>query len=333
MRLKREQEGRLFYSTDKGQCYHGIAEVMLKSCLGEQLMGKVQLLLTSPPFPLNHKKQYGNYQGAQYIEWLNEFAPLFSHLLTPDGSIVMEIGNAWEPRRPVQSLLSLKALLSFVEHPDAGLRLCQEFICHNPARLPSPAQWVTIKRCRVTDSYTHIWWMSSSDFPKANNRKILRPYSKSMKNLQSKGSYNPGKRPSGHSISDNSFFIDNGGSIMPNVIESEPIDSTKTPRLPYNAFNIANTNSNDYYHRICREMNIKPHPARMPLELADFFIQFLTDPGDLVLDPFAGSNTTGFCAEKSGRRWVGIEAREDYIRQSALRFGELDTKLEINYEG
>ena len=121
--------------------------------------------------------------GEEYIEWLYSLAPLFSKVLTPNGSIVLEMGNSWEKNRPVQSVLSIKALLKFLENPEANLRLCQEFVCYNPARLPSPAQWVTINRIRAIDSFTHIWWMSNTDYPKADNRRILRPYSKSMKKL------------------------------------------------------------------------------------------------------------------------------------------------------
>lgn len=82
--------------------------------------------------------------------------------------------------------------------------------------------------------------------------------------------------------------------------------------------------------RKCREKDIRPHPARMPLELANFFIEFLTDPGDIVLDPFAGSNTTGFCAEKLSRSWISIEAKEDYGEQSIIRFEDPSIKTKLN---
>jgi len=99
-------------------------------------------------------------EGEEYANWLKSLAPAFGRLLTPDGSIVIEMGNAWEAKRPVQSLLSLRALIGFAEHPDAGLRLCQEFVCYNRARLPSPAQWVTVNRIRVKDSYTDMEFLS-----------------------------------------------------------------------------------------------------------------------------------------------------------------------------
>lgn len=308
------------YSTNLGEYFIGDAKSLLPNDLYEDLRGKVQLILTSPPFPLNNKKKYGNFEGEEYKEWFVSLAEVFSELLTEDGSIVIELGNAWEPERPVQSLLHLESLLGFVKHPRAGLRLCQQFICYNPARLPTPAQWVTVNRIRTIDSFTHIWWMAKKDYPKANNKSILRPYSKSMKSLLEKQKYNAGKRPSQHVIGAKGFLKDNGGSITHNLIELEPIDEKRDMRLPKNVFSIANTQSNDFYLRTCRERHIQPHPARMPLEIACFFIEFLTDLGDLVLDPFAGSNTTGFCAEKLSRGWVSIDTSREYGKQSMIRF-------------
>jgi DNA modification methylase len=164
--------------------------------------------------------------------------------------------------------------------------------------------------------------MSGTDRPKANNKNVLRPYSASTKHLQRRGKYNHGSRPSGHYLGQETFLKDNGGSIVPSVLEVEPIDPGADARLLSNVFSIAHTNSNDRYLRKCKEENVEPHPARMPLQLADFFIQFLTEPGDLVLDPFAGSNATGYCAHQSARHWIGIEANPDYAIHSKLRFSD-----------
>ncbi len=320
------------YETKSGRFYKGNSEDLLTENLGTELKNKVQLILTSPPFPLNKKKRYGNFQGDEYKKWFINFAEIFSDLLTDNGSIVIELGNSWEPGIPIQSLLHLESLLGFVKNPKANLRLCQEFICYNPSRLPSPAQWVTINRIRTIDSFTHVWWMAKSNYPKADNKKVLRPYSKSMKMLLKRQKYNKGARPSEHNISEKGFLKNNKGSIMHNLIEIEQIDENRDVRLPRNVFSIANTNSNDFFLRTCQERGLTPHPARMPLELSNFFIEFLTDPGDIVLDPFAGSNTTGFCAEKLSRKWISIEANEDYGKQSIIRFEDpsIKTKLIIN---
>lgn len=307
------------HRTRFGRYYVGDSAELLRGALGRRLQGRVQLLLTSPPYPLNRKKSYGNHSGEAYRAWFTSLAPLFARLLTPTGSIVIELGNAWVSGRPVQSLLHLDSLLGFVRAPQAGLRLCQEFICFNPTRLPTPAAWVTVRRDRVTDSFTRVWWMAKTDFPKADNSRVLRPYSDAMQELLKRKRYNNGRRPSQHTISERAFLRDHGGSIAQNVFELERLDPEHPVRLP-NVFRFANTGSNDHFHRTCREAGLTPHPARMPMGLAAFFVRFLTDRKDLVLDPFAGSNTTGFAAEIAGRRWISIEKEQAYLEQSRIRF-------------
>jgi DNA methylase len=280
--------------------YQATLEDFLASRQASARRGKIQLILTSPPFPLNRKKRYGNKIGDEYIEWLSSFAGPLSELLTPDGSLVLEMGNAWEPGSPVMSTLALKALLAFLEEGD--LHLCQQFVCHNPARLPSPAQWVNIERVRVKDAYTHVWWMSPTSRPKANNRRVLTGYSAAMEKLLRTKHYNAGERPSQHTIGETSFLTDNGGAIPSNVLR------------------FSNTLSTDPYRKYCKERGIPIHPARMPHGLAEFFIRFLTDERNLVFDPFAGSNTTGASAEALRRRWVATEPRGNYVSGSVGRF-------------
>ena len=89
---------------------------------------------------------------------------------------------------------------------------------------------------------------------------------------------------------------------------------------PFNAFSLSNSTSKDFFTRTCKERGKKPHPARMQMGLAAFFIQYLTDREDWVLDPFAGSNTAGYAAARVGRRWIAIDTREEYVEQSKIRF-------------
>lgn len=290
---------QIAYKTKAGKFVQGKAEEALQALL-EEYEHKVDLIFTSPPFPLNRKKKYGNLKGQQYVDWLANFAPLFSDLLKPKGSIVIEVGNSWEAGRPVMSTLALRSLLEFLDK--GQFVLCQQFIYNNPARLPSPAQWVNVERIRVKDSYTHLWWMAKTDRPKADNRRVLKEYSDSMQRLLKSQKYNPGKRPSEHNIGETSFLKNNSGAIPSNVIT------------------LSNTHPHTDYLNYCRTYNLMPHPARMPIGLPEFFIKFLTKPNDLVLDPFAGSNTTGAAAEQLGRRWLSIEPNEDYIEGSKGRF-------------
>ncbi|MEX2484178.1 MAG: site-specific DNA-methyltransferase [Brumimicrobium sp.] len=294
---------KIAFKTNYGTCYKGDVVKALSSKKMAKYKGSINLIFFSPPFPLNRKKKYGNFQGDEYLQWLSGIGLKLKEFLSEDGSIVMEVGNSWESGKPAMSTLALRALLSFLDSGDYNL--CQQFIWHNTAKLPSPAEWVTKRRIRVKDSFTHIWWMSVSDNPKADNRKILEEYSNNMKRLLKSKSYNSGKRPSEHVIGKESFLTNNKGAIPSNVIVA------------------SNTTSNSPYLKYCRKKNITPHPARMPKAIPDFFINFLTDENDLVFDPFGGSNTTGESCEDLKRKWISLEVNEEYINGSIGRFNNV----------
>lgn len=289
----------MIYGTNFGRMYTGNCQDILSSQLSE-LKGNVNLIFTSPPFPLNRAKKYGNMTGDEYLEWIANLATFLREYLTPDGSIVIELGNAWNTGIPTHSTLPMEALLEFKRR--GQFHLCQEFIYFNPAKLPSPIEWVNKKRIRVKDSFTRIWWLSATPNPKANNRNVLEEYSLQMKKLIKSGKYNAGKRPSEYAIGEDSFLNDNGGSIPSNVIIA------------------SNTTSKDKYIKYCKENDFEIHPARMPKEIPQFFIKLLTDENDVVLDPFAGSNTTGYVAELQKRRWFSIEINPGYVQSSIGRF-------------
>jgi DNA modification methylase len=285
-----------YYTQSLGTAYLGDSLKLIKSL--DQ--NSINLILTSPPFALTRQKAYGNESAEKYIEWFLPFAHEFKRVLAENGSFVLDLGGAYLRGNPVRSIYQYELLVRLCK--EVGFFLAQEFYHYNPARLPTPAEWVTIRRIRVKDSVNVVWWLSKTPNPKADNRKVLKPYSQSMKQLLKNG-YKAKIRPSGHDISDK-FQKDNQGAIPPNLLE------------------IANTESNSAYLRRCKAEGMKPHPARFPSGFAEFFIKFLTDEGDMVLDPFAGSNTTGFVAQTWQRRWISFELNEDYVKGSRYRFAQ-----------
>jgi len=260
----------------------------------------VDLVMTSPPFGLVRKKDYGNVDATEYLDWFRPFAKDIFRILAPSGSFVLDIGGAWHPGLPTRSLYHFELLLMLCR--EFGFHLAQEFFWWNPAKLPAPAEWVTVRRVRVKDAVNCVWWLSKTPFPKASNRRVLMPYSRSMKHLLRRG-YQPQLRPSGHDISED-FNIDNGASIPPNLIA------------------IANTESNSAYLRSCKKHGIKPHPARFPAALPEYFVRLLTDTNDLVVDPFAGSCVTGEVCETLHRRFICCEMVEEYLRGAVHRFDQ-----------
>jgi len=298
---------RPLYETDFGAAYVGDARKLLDGMPNES----VNLIVTSPPYALHFKKEYGNVEKHEYVPWFLEFARHFHRVLTQDGSLVIDIGGSYEKGRPTRSLYHFRLLISLCD--ELGFHLAQELYWYNPAKLPAPAEWVTVRKIRIKDSVECVWWLSKTPFPKADNRNVLRPYSKDMLRLIERG-YKSKRRPSGHNITQN-FGKDLGGSIPPNVLE------------------FGNNDSNGYYLKACKRAGIKPHPARFPAQLPKFFIDFLTDKGDLVLDPFAGSNTTGAVAEQSRRRWLAFETHRRYLEGSKFRFDDLTGHVADTSEG
>lgn len=281
------------YKTDFGAMVKGDSRELLAELPNES----VDLVLTSPPYALHFKKEYGNAAKDEYVEWFMPFAKEISRVLKPTGSFVLNIGGTWDGGQPTRSLYHFRLLLRLCD--ELGFHLAQEAFWYNPAKLPSPAEWVNVRRIRVKDSVEYIWWLSKTAWPKADNRRVLIEYSPDMKRLLKRG-YRAKERPSGHKITKK--FLDRGGAIPGNLIER------------------GNNESNSEYIRRCEVAGMKPHPARYPAALPEFFVKLLAEEGDLVVDPFAGSNTTGSVAESLGRRWLGFELEDKYIETSRFRF-------------
>jgi len=299
----------------------GMAELLYKTSLGEAWLGdaaptlrdvceadSVDLIVTSPPFALLNQKEYGNQTQDDYVRWFQPFADEFWRVLKPTGSLVIDLGGSWEPGRPVKSLYAFELLISLCRRPNRRFHLAQDFYWYNPARLPTPAAWVTIKRLRAKDSINYLWWLSKTPEPKADNSRVTREYTQGMKRLIETGTYNRGRRPSGHVVREG-FTRDRGGAIPPNLLS------------------ISNTGNDKAYLDACKETGRKAHPARFAPDVPRFFVEMLTDPGDLVVDPFAGSNVTGQVAESLERRWLAIEIDRDYLEGSAVRFDGLQYEI------
>jgi len=261
----------------------------------------VDLVLTSPPFALLRQKAYGNKEQDQYVEWLGRFGEAAYRVLRDSGSFVLDLGGAYKRGKPVRSLYNYRVLLDFCDR--LGYELAEEFFWFNPSKLPSPIEWVNKRKIRAKDSVNTVWWFSRTAEPKADVTRVLVPYSERMKALLKNPDkfYRPKARPSGHDIA-KTFARDNGGAIPSNLLQ------------------IPNTESNSAYLRLCKLMGRDRHPARFPSALPRFFIEFLTEPEDVVVDIFSGSNTTGQVAEELSRRWISMELNREYAGLSAVRF-------------
>lgn len=333
------------YSTELGDMWHGDAIDVMRTLDDES----VDLVLTSPPFALTRSKAYGNEPEEEYVDWFRPFAKEAQRILKGSGSLVIDLGGAFKPSEPVKSLYQYRLLIDLVDN--VGFHLAQDFYWFNRSKLPGPAQWVTVNRVRAKDAVNCIWWLGKTASPRADNRRVLKEYSPAMKRLIARKSYNSGERPSEHHIGQD-WAKDQGGAIPSNVIGDEDlrrgkreavedakayfealeagedlwIDGVRVTALnePDNLLDWANTDSVEPYHRFCKLNDLKRHPARFPRRVVEFFVSFLTEPGDLVVDPFGGSNMTGAVAEQLGRQWLSVDLVHEYILGSLGRFGEYD---------
>lgn len=257
--------------------------------------GSVQLVLTSPPYPLINRKAYANqFSSKEHVDWLLNQVASFKPLLSSNGSMVLNLGPVWTPGQPTQDPYIERLMVRLCD--EAGWHLGQRLYWHNGARLPSPAEWVTVRRIRLKDPIEHLLWMSPTPNPFTNTRALLRPYSESMQKKLAAGGERGAKRPSGHNLLPGAFSANNGGAIASTV------------------FTYANTSSNDAYLRYCKENKLPIHPARFPVALASDLIEMLSAPGDLIFDPFVGSGTVPQACEERGRRYLGSDKSLAYLR-------------------
>jgi len=284
---------QLYHQTDLGRMYLGDSLKLLPQLPD----GAVNLIVTSPPFALLVPKEYGNQDAGAYLEWFKPFGRECKRLLADNGSLVIDIAGVWNRGLPTRSLYHFELLLMLCR--DLGFHLAQELYWWSPNKLPTPT-WATMQRVRVKDAVNCLWWLAPTPWPKANNRRVLVPYSAMHRHHIKHGRKTFGRSHSGHVISKH-FCRDNGAAIPPNLIA-----------MPNAA------NDREYLSR-CREQGIKPHPARFPQLLPEYFIRLLTDRNDLVLDPFAGSCVTASVAERLGRRWICADTVEPYLAGGKLR--------------
>lgn len=374
--------------TVRGAMYQGDSREYLKQIIDSDQ--EIDLIVTSPPFGLRKKKEYGNEDPEDYIEWFLDFAELAYQALADDGDFVVDIGGGWVRGEPIRSTYHFELLIDLAtdrgklsDRMGQRFNLSQDFYWYNPAKLPTPAQWVTIERIRVKDAVNHVWWFSKDNArrgeeEKPDNRAVLKPYSDAQKSLMENG-YNDKMRPSGHRISNQFDNPTENGAIRPNfwdlienqmepmglhdmldfagvspelrraaekedrieelaefAVDDEALDEfTDLMDISTDAespvMKIANTRSRTHYLVGCDKLDMDPHPARFPRELPEFFIQLLTDPEDLVVDIFAGSNMTGWVAQQYDRNWLSFEMNSEYIESSRFWFmseDDIDSRAE-----
>jgi hypothetical protein len=268
--------------------------------------GSVQLFFSSPPFPLNRRKEYANQHPARsHVEWLLRLVERYLRKLAPEGSIVLEVGPVWTPGEPTQATWMERLVVALEDR--LGLHLCQTLYWENPAKMPGPAAWTTRERVRLTDRIERLLWTGWR--PRPGRTRTTARSSRPIPRRCGAFSVAAAKPRSG---------------VPPGTTaEAGPSAATTGAPSPARSSGVANTASNDRYTRACREAGLPVHPARFPEELPGFVIRFLTREDDLVVDPMCGSGRTARAADRLARRWVCGDIACEYLRGAAFQLDDL----------
>lgn len=271
----------------------------------QSLQEPIMLILTSPPYPLSRPRTYGGPSVASYIDFICEALEPLVRRMTPEGSLTLNVTNdVFEPGSPARSLY--RERLSIALHERLGLHAMDTLIWHNASKPPGPAAWASKKRVQLNVAWEPILWFAKDPMRvKADNRRVLLPHTPRHQQLIDRAGETR-----------NGVFGDGAYRIRPGAFGSQTEGRIPRNVLPYGH----RCKDQDRYRAYARERGLPVHAAAMPLALASFLVQWLTAPGDLVVDPFGGTVTSGRAAEVNGRRWVVTEKFLQYLLGAAGRF-------------
>lgn len=265
----------------------------------------ITLVLTSPPYPLAKPRAYGNPTEAEYVDWICRMLEPLVKNLVPGGSICLNVSNdIFMPGMPARSLYRERLVLAL--HDRLGLWKMDELIWENKSKAPGPIQWASLQRTQLNVVYEPVYWFTNDPHAvRSNNRRVLQEHTQKHLDLIKNGGEHRNRDFSdgAYSIREGRFSAQTEGRIPRNILSFGHRCAAQTA-----------------YKQAARAMGLPTHGAPMPLKLAQFLIEFLTEPGEVVADPFGGSFTTADAAERLGRRWLSTEVMVEYVLGGASRF-------------
>lgn len=298
------QVALLAFSTDLGLAIWGSCEDVFS-----RLDTPIALCLSSPPYMLRRARAYGNPANSEseYVDFIcRVLEPIVKNLMA-GGVVCLNISNdIFLPGIPARSLYRERLVLALCDR--LGLSKLDEVIWHNPSKPPSPIQWASIQRVQLNSAWEPVYLFTNDPrCARPDNRRVLEPHTERHLKLMQTGGEN--RRAS---------FADGAYRIKPGDYAGV------TPgRIPRNVLTRGHRCTDQEQYKIAaRSLGLPVHGAVMPLSAARFFVDYLTLPDDLVVDPFGGSFTTAKAAELSGRRWLSTECMLEYARGAAERFHE-----------
>ena len=275
----------------------------------ERLDTSSTVAICSPPYCLSRPRAYGNPSDAEYVDFIVASLKPIVERLVPGGSVCINLGqDIFLPGLPARSMINERLLLAL--HDRLGLKLLDRLIWCNGSKPPGPTYWSSRMKVQLTATYEFIYWLSPSpELVRADNRRVLLPHTEKHLRLISAGGETR-----------DAVYGDGAYHVRPGSF------GNATPgRIPRNVLHRGGRCADTLqYRRDAAALRLPAHGATMPLSIPDFLIRYLSEPGDLVVDPFGGTAKTGMAAERLGRRWVVTEHMLTFLRPSGERFRQCD---------
>lgn len=323
--------------TDKGDttlrdCQPGVILLVFETPNGQALWAdaitaagairddSIDLIYQSPPYPISTGRAYGTFTDAELIELIMKCAPDWKRGLKDTGSMVLNLKDCWLPASVTgggaeRSIYIDKLVCALVE--DAKLHFADRHAWHNPSCAPT-TPFVTVQKIRAGCDMEHMLWFSKTRRPFADSTAVMQPAKASTV-----ASYLAKAKRGQKNV-----VCESGHS---NVFEEQLAKAARGEEitvLPRTVQTFANSAPQGALKKLLKQAGLPPHPARMPIELAKFWIKFLTKPEAEVRDFFAGQLTTGKACEELGRNWACSDRSLAYVLGGALRFDQSALRFE-----
>lgn len=290
----------LGFSTELGLAIWGEATDVFR-----RLDEPVHLVLTSLPYPLARARAYGNPKEHEYVDWVCSILEPMVATLAPGASVALNVSNdCFLSHSPARSLYRERLVIAL--HDRLGLHKMDELIWADASRPPGPIQYASLRRVQLNSGWEPVYWFTNDPSRVfSNNQRVLKPHTARHQRLLASGGerrrtcYGDGA----HRLREGAYGRPTEGRIPKNVLEfGHRCHSQDEPR------------------RAAQATGLPVHGATMPLSLATFLVEFLTEKSQLVADMCAGWLTSALAAQETGRRWIASERMLEYVLGASYRF-------------
>ena len=235
----------------------------------------VDLVITSPPY--SDVKTYIDFKGIhpdEYVDWFMPYIKEIERVLKPTGNFILNVNDKVVNRFRHPYVYDLVSRL----HKETGLKMFERLYWDKKKSLPN--------RGRFSDRVEFLFWFSKTKKFKLNMDEMRVPYAeKSIQRMKK-----PLKKRFARGENDDDLGYKNWSPNEKGALPSSLIQiSSQSTKV------------------------MDKHVAVYPKELVEYFLLGASDKGDVVLDPFMGTGTTGVVAKENGRQWIGFDINEEYV--------------------